>query len=315
MAAKSKKRGAGPEAARSASAARRKRRRRSRRTLHHILLIVFLLAAGLLLCLTVFFKIEQVTVTGCDKYPETQLITASGIVPGDNLFRVPAGEIERRLEEDFPYIESARVRRKFPPSIEIEIVQSVPAAALSAGDEYVLVTKAGKVLERGLMVLSNDLLLVKGVDVTGRMPGDMLGDWTREARPSRDETPEAAQQRLARNQAAEQHAAQEAEGLKMLTYLLDAMQETGFQSLTNLDITDRLNMQVMFEGRLLLKLGSEADLVNKLLFVRLVVTEKLHPQAHGVLNAADISQNDWVIYTPASGYESDGTPIDSYTPT
>jgi hypothetical protein len=45
-----------------------------------------------------------------------------------------------------------------------------------------------------------------------------------------------------------------------------------------------------------------------------VAEERLDPQAHGSLDAADISTKDWVIYTPASGYNSDGSPIDRYNP-
>jgi len=262
----------------------RRRPRGGRKGLHYALLTVFVLGLGAFLCLTVLFEVEEITVVGSDKYTAEEIIAASGIEPGDNLFRVPAGVIERELAARYPYIEKVSLHRLFPPSIEIRIEQSVPSVALSSGDELVLITRDGKVLERGMILLSADLLLVHGLDVTGREPGDYLG------------------------------GGDEGSGLIMINYLLGAMEETGFTGLTNLDITDRLNMHVMYENRLSLQLGTEANLPDKLRLIRLVVEEKLYPGAHGILDAADIATKDWVIYTPASGFNSDGSPIERYNP-
>jgi len=246
------------------------------------LLAVFVVALGAVLCLTVLFEIGEITVTGSDKYTAEEIIAASGIEIGDNLFRVPTGVIARDLAVRYPYIENVGLHRLFPPSVEIRIEQSVPVVALAAGDELVLITRDGKVLERGMILLGADLLLVHGLDVTGREPGDFLG------------------------------GDDESAGLVMINYLLDAKAETGFTGLTNLDITDPFNMHVMYENRLSLRLGTEANLPDKLRLIRLVVEERLHPEAHGILDAANISTRSRVEYTPASGYNSDGSPIESY---
>ena len=292
---------------RKASVAPR-RKRRSRLALHYTFFILFGVAVVITLSLTVLFKIESITVTGSDKYTESEIIEASGILIEDNLFRVPAAEIEQMLCEQYPYIEAVRVHRLFPPAIEIQIEQSVPVAALEQNGEYILITEAGKVLERGLLLLTDDWLLVKGVNVLGREPGDMLGEYFAEPRP-RDETDVEQGERLKRNEAAKASAEQETEALKMINYLFDAIDETGFEGLTNLDISNRLDMHIMYENRLLLKLGSEASLAAKLLFVRVVVTERLEPTAHGIINAADLAISDRLVYAPASGYNNDGSPI------
>ena len=284
------------------------KRRSSRRALHYLFFIFFGIAVFTTLSLTVLFKIEKITVVGCDKYDESELVEATGILVGDNLFRLDATEIEHRLVEKYPYIESARIHRVFPPSIEVQIEQSVPVAALNQGSEFVLITRTGKVLERGLLLLEDEWLLVKGVDASVHEPGDSLGEWTDEARSS-DETPEQREIRLERNEAGRERAARETEALKMMGYLFDAIEETGFEGITNLDITNPLNMQIMYENRLLLKLGSEASLADKLLFVKVVVCERLSPLAHGTINAADLALNHLLVYSPASGYNNDGTPV------
>ncbi|MCL2068462.1 MAG: FtsQ-type POTRA domain-containing protein [Oscillospiraceae bacterium] len=310
MPAKSKKRG--PNAA-AREVSRRRRRRRGRRGLHYALLIIFVISVGALLCLTVLFEIEEIIVTGSDRYPADEIIAVSGVHAGQNLFRVPTGEIERDLANRYPYIENVRLHRLFPPSIEIRIEESVPCAALLTEDELVLITSAGKVLERGLILISPELLLVYGIDVEDLEPGDYLGHMALEPRPP-GEVPFQAELRESRNDRIRAKAQHEADGLRMINYLQSAMEETGFTGLTNLDVTDPFNMKVMFENRLLLLLGTEANLPDKLLLIRLVVEERLDPQAHGTLDAADIATKDWVVYTPDSGYNSDGSPIGQYNP-
>ena len=298
------------KASRPATSASNTRRRSSRRTLHYIFFILFGIAVFITLSLTVLFKIENITVTGCTKYTESEIIESSGILIGDNLFRLSASEISEKLTEQYPYIESVSIHRVFPPAIEIKIKQSIPVAVLKQkNNEYVLITQAGRVLERGNLLLSDDCLLVIGVDVKDYIPGDSLGTWNAEPRASRDETQDERTERLRRNETAKEQAEQEIEALKMMGYFFDAIKATDFHDITNLDISNRLDMQFMFENRLLVKLGSEAGLADKLLFVRIVATEHLHPMAHGTINAADLALNYQLVFAPASGYNSDGSPI------
>lgn len=63
-----------------AQRARRKRRRRN--IILGVLLTVILLTVGIVLSLTVFFKISAVTVTGDEVYSTEQVVEASGITQG-----------------------------------------------------------------------------------------------------------------------------------------------------------------------------------------------------------------------------------------
>ena len=287
-------------------AVRRRRRRRGNKILHYIIFAIVIIAFAVVASLTFLFGIDEITVTGLDMHPEHEVIYATGIQIGDNLFRVPTADIERELLALFPYIETVQLHRGFPRSIEIRVEQSVPAAALALGDEFVLITRRGKVLERGLMLLEGDVLLVRGIDVSGREPGGFLGRFEPEP-PRPGETAAQAGAREARDSSMQRQAEQEASGLIMINNLLDATYETGF-AITNVDITNRLDMHIMYENRLLLRLGTDAYLPDKLLMLKAVFNE-LHPEAHGVLDASDYIANNRVIYTPAPGFRNDGSPI------
>ncbi|WRS27639.1 FtsQ-type POTRA domain-containing protein [Oscillospiraceae bacterium MB08-C2-2] len=233
-------------------------------TLHYILIALFLLAGGAVLSLTVFFKVAEISVVGTDKYSSQEIIAASGLKLEENLFRVDTKAVREILMERFPYIEQVYVRRRLPPKVEIEIVQSTPVGAVADGENYVLISKNGKLLERGILFIPVDIPLITGVDVGQVAVGQPLGE-------------EAAEQ------------------MKMLEYLFAAMEESGFKNITNVDLSDRLNMRVVYQDRILLELGSEADLAYKLTFVEAVLRDKLGPDEQGVLDVTAASKKKAVF--------------------
>ena len=72
----------------------------------------------------------------------------------------------------------------------------------------------------------------------------------------------------------------------MLTYLVDALESTGFPDVTQVDLTDRLNMQIVYQDRLLIQLGSEADLEYKLQFVTYALENSVEEGFEGILDAS-----------------------------
>lgn len=244
---------------------RRRRRRRGNRALHYIVLLVFVFVALAALSLTVLFKVERVTVVGTDKYPPDQVARASGIHEGENLFRIDKSAAIQNILEQYPYIEAVEVRRRLPGTVQIDVTQCRPAAAIADGDEFLLITRGGKVLERGLIFIPEDTPLVSGFGAQGARPGDSLAE-----------------------SAGEQ--------LVMLGYLFDAVDQTGFGEITNVDLSDRLNMKVVYENRLVLELGTEADLPYKLDFIREMIENHLAADAEGIIDATN-AQKSRVSFT------------------
>lgn len=245
-----------PASARQANMDRRKKRRHGRYILHYILIAAFVLSVGAALSLTVFFKIEKVEVAGNTKYPPQEIIAASGIQPGQNLFRVHGDQVSEKLTQQFAYIESVKVEYRLPPRVVLKITQATPLGALESGEgEYILISREGKVLEKNTGEPEGRYPLVKGVDVGEAQVGSTLG-------------------------------AEAKERLRMLTYLVDALESTGFPDVTEVDLTDRLNMQIVYQDRLLIQLGSEGDLEYKLQFVTYALENSVEDGFEGVLDAS-----------------------------
>ncbi|WP_419915658.1 cell division protein FtsQ/DivIB [Candidatus Poriferisodalis sp.] len=78
---------------------------------------------------------------------------AADIRTGDFMGTLDTGEAERSLEE-LPWVADARVRRRWPASVEVDIAERTGAAiALAAPDSWVLIDIEGRVLTSPLAVL------------------------------------------------------------------------------------------------------------------------------------------------------------------
>lgn len=132
------------------SPARNKRRRYRKRRhfgfLYKLLAFVTILAA-LVMGATVFFRVEELEVAGNARYTEQQVMAASGIVQGDNLFGMNKFETARQIRRQLPYIEGVNIRRSWPDTLVITVTESRATARLAHEDGHWLISKAGKVLE------------------------------------------------------------------------------------------------------------------------------------------------------------------------
>lgn len=238
----------------------RRRRRRGSYVLYYGAVLFFVLALAITLSLTVFFKITAVEVTGTDRYPNEQLVLATGVEVGDNLLRINKKAISDRLTQ-YPYIESVEVKRAFPPKVVVTITEATPLAAVGQPGNYVLVSTQGRILETNLTAVPDGVIAAAGPALEGQA-GDMVAE-------------------------------EQEEYIAMLVYLREAILATGFDKITAVDVTDRLNIVVTYDGRVTIQLGSESNLERKLAMVYTVLEDQ-EEDFVGEINATS-PPNYWVI--------------------
>ena len=75
-----------------------RRRRRGNFGFLYKLLSVLVICAAVVMALTLFFRVDTIEVTGTERYTEKDVIEASGIQLGDNLFllNTPGGDPGRQ---------------------------------------------------------------------------------------------------------------------------------------------------------------------------------------------------------------------------
>ncbi|HIX64764.1 MAG TPA: FtsQ-type POTRA domain-containing protein [Candidatus Anaerotruncus excrementipullorum] len=278
---------------------RRRRRRTGRQALHYLLILAVAAAIMAALSLTVFFKIETVEVTGLTKYAAEEVIQASGVQVGQNLFRVSEKKVNGLLTQQFPYIQEVTLKRSYPARLTLEVTQAQPLGAALTAAGYVLIGNNGRILEAGVDAVDPEVTIVTGMYLSDITEGRVLGTVVEEGEilypadmeplEERDEAGrlKSRSQLEQEEQARRQQAAQEeARSFQILTSLAQAISETSFGNITLVDFSDPLNMMVVYENRVIIELGSQVDLAYKLQFVQYVLEENLGEGFQGILDAS-----------------------------
>lgn len=84
-----------------------------------VLAVVVALTGGA----TVFFRVETVEVTGNQRYTREEIIEASGIRTGDNLYALNKVRIDRRIRTRLPYVGELSINRSLPSTIRIDVTE------------------------------------------------------------------------------------------------------------------------------------------------------------------------------------------------
>lgn len=222
---------------RRARAERARKKRRRRNIILGSILAAVVLIVGVVLCLTVFFHIASIEVTGDEIYNHGQIIEASGIQVGENLFLISAKEAAENIERALPYVESAQIKRSLSCTVTIQVTAAKAVAALDNGESYTLLNASGKVLEDGVMTINDGMILMIPGEITAAIPG---------------ETVEFA-----------------AEGaLEDMVSTLKTFSDAELIGITELDVRDSTNIKARYKDRILLELGAAATVPGKIDFVK-----------------------------------------------
>ena len=127
----------------------RKRRGGRRRPgfLYQFLSVLFICVAMVAGCI-VFFKVDTIQVEGAQKYTGDQIMAASGISKGDNLFLVNKFNAISRMFKQLPYLDQIMIRRRLPDMLVITVTEAQPVAVIESNQAYWLMDQKGKLLEK-----------------------------------------------------------------------------------------------------------------------------------------------------------------------
>ena len=144
-----------------------RRRRRGNFGFLYKLLSVLVICAAVVMALTLFFRVDTIEVTGTKRYTEKDVIEASGIQLGDNLFLLNKYEAARSIAEQLPYIdiEDIRIRRELPDTLLIDVAEcGTPLAVIQDGSAWLLSPK-GKIVEQLPASQAGDYAVIDGCEL------------------------------------------------------------------------------------------------------------------------------------------------------
>ncbi|MDX9917627.1 MAG: FtsQ-type POTRA domain-containing protein [Gudongella sp.] len=121
-----------------------------------------------------FFAIEDIEFTGNMVVGHTELLEKSTVVEGTNLLTLRKKSVVSELE-DIPYVKEAKLIKKYPHKLIVEITERTPYLQFENGYSYSAVDSEGILLETVIHRFS-DVTLIKGLDWEHIKNGDSILD-------------------------------------------------------------------------------------------------------------------------------------------
>ena len=277
------------------SRSRTRRRNRGRFGPLFKLLCVVGVIVALTVGATVFFRVETVTVTGNQRYTQEEIVTASGIQLGDNLYSLNKVRIGQNIRTTLPYIGELTINRALPSTILITVTEweavaqvAVPdparvaglqqAAAEEAGDssevptvnvaqEPWLISVKGKLLEPA--PADSAAIVVTGLTLLEPQAGSMLN------------IPEEEKTRL-----------------EALIGLLEALGEAGIQSQISAVRLESTYLMARYAGRFDVKMDLNANFAYDVRLMQSVRREMEGKDGENASGSMDLTRSP-VVYSPA----------------
>ena len=244
---------------------RRRNRRRRRGSLGPLLrvLSVLLTAVAVVAALTLFFKVDQVVVSGNSRYSAEEIIEVSGVEQWDNLILMDKYHIAEKLYTELPYITEVRINRKLPDVLMVEVVETQAVAAIKGGSSTWLMDSGGKLLEVVSASMAKKYITLEGLTaespaISGKLK---LGE----------ESPISAQR---------------------LLELMQALKQWGMlEKTTSLDASDPDYMVLSYDGRFQVEMFYDADFDFKLNCLQAAVAQ-LEPNETGTIRMTMKDDNE-----------------------
>ncbi len=210
--------------------------KRNRRILKIVCITLAIIFIVLTLSMTVLFNISSINIgKKSEVYTADEIIMASGLDQGDNMLRTNFTKVEERIERSLPYVKDAVIVKSVSGKITINITDTKAAVIVKASQGYFITDTDGKTLESIQSIPENNTLMVLKIngDVTAAPGETIVFDDSDE-----EELYEELKSLL------------ESEGL--------------FSGITEMDLTQKSSVKLIYQNRLRLLLGTSDNLETKI---------------------------------------------------
>ena len=125
---------------------------------------VLAVVAAFVLALSVFFKVEKITVSGAEVYSSWAIREASGISEGDNLLTFSHARAGAQIKANLPYVNTVRFGIKLPDTVNIIVEEAEVVYAIKDADgQWWLINSSGRVVEQADSGVAANYTQVLGV--------------------------------------------------------------------------------------------------------------------------------------------------------
>ena len=220
---------------RRVKASRKRKRKRVRTILTVAAVVAVALLAALVYAMTVGAPIGKIVVTGESIYTPEEIVTASGLMTGDNMFRVSDRAMSKRLSALLPYIGSVDVKRQLPDVLVLAVTDTEDRFLISGKSAFLCLDKDGKILSLKKKKPAEGQFRLDGFENAEGEIGTIYqptGDDVKRFNGAKD--------------------------------IVDVLLENGLEKANILDLSDLENIVIRFDGRINIFLGSTRNLSVRL---------------------------------------------------
>ncbi len=140
--------------------------------------ILFILTFGIIYLFvfnTNFFHIEKIQIVGNEKMSYGEILNASTYTKGENIFKISKKQGEENLNK-LPYIKEAKVKRKLPKSLIIQVEEREEVAIVPYIGAFIYIDEEGNVLSIKEKKVQGELPQIFGIELVDVIPGENLFD-------------------------------------------------------------------------------------------------------------------------------------------
>ena len=129
--------------------------------------------AAVFMALTVFFRVETITVAGADKYSPWMIRQAAGVETGDALLGIGKARVASRIVSKLPYVDEVKVSVRLPGTVQIQITElQVTYSIEDENDNWWLISSTGRAVEQVTTDRALGYTHVEGLVIRTPVPGE-----------------------------------------------------------------------------------------------------------------------------------------------
>lgn len=235
------------------------------------LVSVAAVVAALFMCMSLFFRVEEVVVSGADKYTPWAIKEASGVTEGDSLLSISDARIAGKIRLALPYVKEVRVGIKLPGTVLIDVVELEMTYAIQARDNtWWLIAADGRVVEQIETTAASGYTRIIGVQADGpRVDHTVLAveEETGETMPSETGSPDGVTLPVV-----EQITGQER--LEVVLTILKSLEDNGvIGQIATIDVTNLNDITMEYGQRLDIVLGTAENLEYKIAYMAQAIAQ------------------------------------------
>lgn len=211
------------------------------------------------------FNITQIEVNGISAqvpYNSEDVSDFLNIEKGTNLITYDKSSAKRALLYQFPYIEEIEIKKKFPSTLVINITENKGTMYIELGEDVFILSSKGRVLE-----------VVESAGYDGRVRAKLIADGVRRCVCGEDIVFDREES---------------LDILSTVTQQLEAFDLT--EKITQIDITDKFDIRLMYDNRFEIIFGTFENAENKIKLFSTMIKNKIWDDTTGIIDISNGSE-------------------------